>query len=98
MSGPITNVCDPSVLMEVFRSSAGSLKNMDIAFGCDRSLIKFFTERIPCSCLDDIHAAAKLYLPKISLCDHCGIKSERRSMLWCSKCRAFQFCSRENVR
>ena len=49
------------------------LRSMDIRYGCQRSVIKFFKGRVPCSCLDKMRAEAKL-IPKTGLCDCCQIR------------------------
>ena len=84
-----------NIVIQVFRFRESGLKNIDISNGCERSLMKFFALRIPCTCLDEKYALAKRQFPKVARCDQCGIQKERRSMFWCSKCEAFQYCSRE---
>ena len=65
----------------------------------DHSLVKFFRNRIPCSCMDkkyqDVKSITKLstcYNPK---CSNLGVKVERSKAKYCSRCRCATYCSRE---
>ena len=60
-----------------------------------RDVLKFYRKRISCSCLKDMHLEARKTLPKLGICYNCGEKKERLSLMVCSKCRVFQYCSRE---
>lgn len=70
-----------------------SLKNMDAVAGCERSQLEFYRKRIPCSCLDEKHAAAKSQ-PKTAACISCRARKERNSFLLCSRCKKAQYCDR----
>lgn len=70
-------------------------KNRDLIQGCQRSLVRFYRKRIPCSCLDEMNAEAKPQ-SKTGLCDHCKQRKEYRAGLRdCSRCKLQQYCSEE---
>ena len=60
-----------------------------------RDLLKFFSKRISCSCLKEMHSEARKSLLKMGQCDSCGVINERASLMVCSRCRISQFCSRK---
>lgn len=68
------------------------LTSRDILDGCRRSTIKFFKERIPCTCLDDMYAAARA-VPKAGLCSHCRERVQRTKLWFCSRCQRQHYCS-----
>ena len=45
-----------------------------------RDLLKFFSKRISCSCLKEMHSEARKSLPKMGKCDNCGVIKERASL------------------
>ena len=62
-------------------------------------LVKYLRERIPCNCLDDKYKKVKCST-KMGFC--CNKKctlpdkvAERKSMVYCTKCRTVNYCSRE---
>lgn len=79
--------------------SVGSEKErlniVDVLEGCERSLLKFYSTRLPCSCLDSLYAKAKSSQAKTGLCFHCKKRKDRSELLVCSKCRNQQYCSKE---
>ena len=65
----------------------------------DHTLVKFFRNRIPCSCLDEKYQEVK-NIPKMGYCvnPQCSIadkRVERSKAKYCSRCRCVTFCSRE---
>lgn len=70
------------------------LTSVDIWHGCQRSIVKFFKRRVPCSCLDKMRAAATS-IPKTGLCDDCEERKERRELSFCTCCKRRQYCSQE---
>ncbi len=65
----------------------------------DHTLVKFFRQRIPCSCLDEKYQEVKS-IPKMSFCynPQCNIpdrRVERGQTMYCSRCRCAVYCSRE---
>lgn len=62
---------------------------------CRRDVLKFFSKRISCSCLKEMHQEAKRTLPKMLRCSGCFEEKERVSLSVCSRCMTTQYCSRE---
>ena len=60
-----------------------------------RDILKFFRKRTSCSCLKEMHLTARKTFPKIGQCFHCGECKERALLSVCSRCRVYQYCSRE---
>merc|ERR1719401_989759 len=59
-----------------------------------KSLVRFYHERTPCSCLDEMHAELRS-LTKTGVCRHCDKRAEYRALLDCSRCRSVHYCSAE---
>lgn len=76
------------------RSDKDFLKNRDLTAGCERSLVQYFRQRIPCSCLDEKYAALQVQ-PKTGPCGHCRQVKERSALKVCSGCNREQYCSRD---
>lgn len=60
--------------------------------GCPRFIVKFFRERTPCSCLDQIYSKIKSQ-PKTGLCQSCGKRERGTKLRICSACGTHQYCS-----
>ena len=60
-----------------------------------RDTLKFFSKRIPCSCLKKMHRKIRKTQPKIGSCWGCGREFERVSLSVCSRCTISQYCSRK---
>ena len=65
----------------------------------NHTLVKFFRNRIPCSCLNEKYEEVKS-ITKMSICysPQCSIpgrKVERSKTKYCSRCRCATYCSRE---
>jgi len=59
-----------------------------------RNITKFFAERIPCHCLDEIKQAARND-PRTGMCLACRKKAEDSTLFNCSACGLLKYCSRE---
>ena len=59
-----------------------------------RNITKFFAERIPCHCLDEIKQAAKND-PRTGMCVACLKEAEDATLFNCSACGMAKYCSRE---
>ena len=70
------------------------MKNRDLSQGCGRSLVQFYSKRIPCSCLDKKYAALKAQR-KTGVCTYCEQRKEHSRLMMCSQCRRQQYCSKE---
>ena len=60
-----------------------------------RDMLKFFRKRMNCKCLKKMHLESRKTLPKLGICNNCGVVKGRASLMICSRCRVDQFCSRE---
>lgn len=68
--------------------------HMKLMHGGERELIRFYSKRIPCSCLKELYARFRS-VPKMAICSHCWEPKERSALRVCSQCKLFQYCSRE---
>ena len=57
----------------------------------NRSIIRFFINRIKCSCLDERYAKVQS-LPKMSVCSRCAKQVETSKLYLCGGCKLFQYC------
>ena len=76
------------------RDAKTFLRNLDITNGCERSLVKFFVNQIPCKCLDEIYSQIKSTKSKMGMCSNCKQMKERTSLFVCTGCERIQFCSK----
>ena len=60
-----------------------------------RDALKFFSKRVPCSCLKERYQNERKSTPKTGQCDHCNKEMERVALAVCSRCMIDQYCSRE---
>lgn len=74
------------------RDASTFLRNLDIANGCHRSLVKYFVKHTPCNCLDELYAKIKSTSPKMGVCANCKQRKERTSMFVCTGCERAQYC------
>lgn len=61
----------------------------------ERDALKFYSKRIPCSCLKKMHQEVRRAIPKTGKCFGCQKEKERVKLSVCSRCMVMQFCSRE---
>lgn len=81
-----------AALGSIAPTSKKCMEARDVIEGCERSLIRFFKKRIPCSCLDGKYADVRM-LPKTSICRHCSERKEKCTMMLCTGCETVQYCS-----
>ena len=69
----------------------------DITYGEDRDVLRYFSKRISCSCLDKMYKDAKKSELKLGKCQYseCGKMVERALLMVCGRCRAAHYCSKE---
>ena len=79
----------------MYATPSEMLAYLDIMEGCHRSLIKFFMKHSPCACLDRLYSDVKKTTPKTGLCTCCRERKERRSLFYCARCKAVQYCSKK---
>ena len=60
-----------------------------------RDVLKFFSKRVSCSCLKEMHNKARNCISKMGLCYHCNEEKDRVALSVCSRCKIIQYCSRE---
>ena len=60
-----------------------------------RDALKFFSKRISCSCLKEMHQEARRTFPKTGICFGCQKEKERVALSVCSRCMIEQYCSRD---
>lgn len=90
----IYNGCGHPTLASDKSEEAEKLKIIDVLEGCERSVLQFYSKRIPCACLDNRYAAAKSK-PKTGVCSHCQQRKQRSKLMVCSRCKFQQYCSKE---
>ena len=71
------------------------MSQRDALDGCVRSLLKFFSKQLTCSCLDKKYAEVRRSYPQIGRCAQCDKKSKRSDLLLCGRCMLHQYCSHE---
>jgi len=83
----------PAGLMDE-RDASKWLTNVDILGGCQRSLVKFIANQIPCKCLDELYSQLQSTTPKMGICFNCHQRKKRSSMYICTGCERMQYCSK----
>eukprot|EP00980_Cylindrotheca_fusiformis_P009376 scaffold2049_cov108-Cylindrotheca_fusiformis.AAC.2 len=66
----------------------------DTLDGGELVVTAFYAKRIPCSCLDEKHAALKA-LPKMSRCAYCRRIRLRSDLMLCVRCKFVHYCSEQ---
>jgi len=59
-----------------------------------RDVLKFYRKRTTCKCLKKMHLEARKSTLKMGMCYGCLKEYERPSLLICSRCMIYQYCSR----
>jgi len=62
--------------------------------GNRRDVVKFVAKRLPCTCLKELHRAAREKVAKIGACIGCHKRFPRSELLVCTGCRYYHYCSR----
>ena len=62
----------------------------DLAEGGERTIVKYFAQRITCECLKERFAASKEQ-PKLGQCSCCRLSKDRSQLLLCSNCNFAQY-------
>ena len=71
-------------------------EHLSLPRGCgERDVLKFFSKRLPCSCLKEKHKEARKTLSKFGQCMHCQQEKERSALMTCGRCKVPLYCSRE---
>jgi len=74
-------------------------KMLELSRADANTLVKYLRKNIPCKCLDGKYKEVKS-ITKMGFCcnEHCQVPGrmvERRTMLYCTRCRAVNYCSPE---
>lgn len=77
----------------------GASKMTELQSADEHTLVKFFKNRVPCSCLDKKYKEVK-HITKIGLCVNPGCqlpgnKVARNAMMYCTRCSLANYCCRE---
>ena len=72
------------VRMPVFMNDCGT-----------RDILKFYSKRLPCTCLNVRYKIARKTMPKRGACKQCDKLVERALLLTCGHCKVPFYCSRE---
>ena len=82
----------------VYNSRAAAAKMRDLSArnsSSRRDALKFYSKRIPCSCLQKMHKEARRDISKTGRCFGCQKEKERVALSVCSRCMLSQYCSRK---
>jgi len=76
-----------------------AVKQLELLIADQHTLVKYLRKNIPCSCLDEKYKQVKS-ITKMGFCcnENCSLPSrmvERSTMLYCTRCRTVNYCSRE---
>jgi hypothetical protein len=63
--------------------------------GGKRDVLKFYSKRLPCSCVKEEYKQARKIFPKVGECYQCDQRKERASLWVCGHCKVRFYCSRE---
>ena len=74
-------------------------KSAELICADEHTLVKYLRKSIPCNCLDEKYKQVKS-ITKMGLCanPHCCLpdrRAERKTMLYCTRCRSVNYCSPE---
>lgn len=61
----------------------------------NRELLRFYSKRLHCPCLNDRYIKEKKQSKKEGICDHCRVIKERKLLMVCAQCSVAQYCSKE---
>ena len=89
------------LLLEFYDGADGCLRaavlgSVYINGACgQRDVLKFYSKRLPCSCLKEVYKQARKSLPKVGACVHCKQETDRSNLMTCGHCRVPFYCSRQ---
>ena len=63
--------------------------------GNRRDVVKFVAERLPCTCLKELHSAMREKVAKVGTCDCCGEEFPRSQLYICTGCMIAEYCSKK---
>jgi len=65
-----------------------------LAGGNRRDVVKFVAKRLHCTCLKELHRAARTKVAKVGKCTGCHIQFPRSELRVCTGCRHSHYCSK----
>ena len=77
------------------RIVATKIRDLSPSHSVRRDVLKFYSKRLSCKCLMEMHSKARQTLSKVGHCFNCSEVYERKDLMVCSRCRVSQFCSRQ---
>ena len=80
--------------LTVARRRAARINNK-LAGGNRRDVVKFVAKRLPCTCLKELHHAARKKVAKMGTCFHCREQFPRSQLYICTGCICIDYCSSE---
>jgi len=88
-----------AVFLQETKATLDPTKVIELKHGDEHTLVKYLRKNIPCKCLDKKYKEVKS-ITKMGLCRNpqCSIPNrrvERKSMLYCTRCCAANYCSAE---
>ena len=60
-----------------------------------RDVLKFYRKRTTCKCMKKMHLEARKTISKMGICYGCLKEYKRPSLLICSRCMIYQYCSKD---
>ncbi|EJK58613.1 hypothetical protein THAOC_21250 [Thalassiosira oceanica] len=66
-----------------------------LVFGNRRDVVKFVAKRLPCTCLKELHRAARKKVGKVGRCSGCKKRFPRSVLSVCTGCMMVEYCSKE---
>jgi hypothetical protein len=81
------------------KATIDATKALELHCADEHTLVQYLRKGIPCNCLDEKYNEVKS-ITKMGLCfnDQCSIPNgmvKRKSMVYCTRCRKSNYCSRE---
>ena len=70
-------------------------KNSRLAGGDRRDVVKFVAKRLPCTCLKELHRAARKKVEKTGMCHGCEKQFPVSQLYVCTGCLIAEYCSKE---
>mmetsp|Transcript_21074 Transcript_21074/g.49476 ORF Transcript_21074/g.49476 Transcript_21074/m.49476 type:complete len:278 (-) Transcript_21074:68-901(-) len=68
--------------------------SIELMYGNRRDVAKFVAKRLPCTCLKELHRAARTKVVKVGKCYGCHKQFPRSELFVCTGCMMVEYCSR----
>ena len=95
----VEGVIATSKMLDKRNADVDCAKMFELLHADEHTLVQFYRKQIPCSCLDDKYNKVKS-VTKMGMCcnDACPLpngQAVRSKMVYCTRCRKVNYCSRE---